>query len=204
MDSAGEPASAPLPDAVLDQLFRNARTHNGFAPDPIPDGDLRAIYDLVKWGPTTANSQPLRILFIKSQAAKERLRPALSAGNRDKTMAAPVCALLAYDLEFYELLPRTFAHNQEAKSWFKGQPALIETTALRNSSIQGGYFIMAARALGYDCGPMSGFDNAKVDAEFFPEGRFKSNFLCNLGKGDWSKVMPRNTRLTFDEGCKIL
>jgi 3-hydroxypropanoate dehydrogenase len=204
MDSAGEPASAPLPDTVLDQLFRNARTHNEFKPDVIPDADLRAIYDLMKWGPTTANSQPLRILFLKSKAAKERLRPALSSGNRDKTMAAPVCALLAYDLQFYEQLPRTFAHNQEAKSWFEGKPALIETTALRNSSIQGGYFIMAARALGYDCGPMSGFDNAKVDAEFFPDGRVKSNFLCNLGKGDWSKMMPRNTRLTFDEACKIL
>jgi 3-hydroxypropanoate dehydrogenase len=204
MDSAGEPASAALSEAVLDQIFRKARTHNGFQPDAIPDADLQAIYELVKWGPTTANSQPLRIVFIKSKAAKERLRPALSSGNRDKTMAAPVCALLAYDLQFHELLPRTFAHNQEAKSWFEGQPALIETTALRNSSIQGGYFIMAARALGYDCGPMSGFDNAKVDAEFFPDGRVKSNFLCNLGKGDWSKVMPRNTRLTFDEACKIL
>jgi 3-hydroxypropanoate dehydrogenase len=196
--------TAPLPDAALDQLFRNARTHNGFKPDPIPDTDLRAIYELVKWGPTTANSQPLRVVFIKSKAAKERLRPALSFGNRDKTMAAPVCALLAYDLEFYEKLPRTFAHNQEARSWFAGQPALIETTALRNSSIQGGYFIMAARALGYDCGPMSGFDNTKVDAEFFPDGRVKSNFLCNLGHGDWSKVMPRNERLTFDEACEIL
>src|SRR4051794_33432909 len=204
MDSAGEPASAPLPDAVLDQLFRKARTHNGFQPNAIPDDDLRAIYELVKWGPTTANAQPLRVLFLKSKAAKERLRPALSAGNRDKTMAAPATAILAYDLEFYDKLPRTFAHNQQARYWFAGQPALIETTALRNSSIQGGYFIMAARALGFDCGPMSGFENDKVDAEFFPDGRIKSNFLCNLGKGDWAKMMPRNTRLSFDEACKIL
>jgi 3-hydroxypropanoate dehydrogenase len=145
-----QPVTARLPEPALDQLFRHARTHNDFKSDAIPDEDLQEIYDLVKWGPTTANSQPLRIVFIKSKAAKERLRPALSSGNRDKTMAAPVCALLAYDLQFYEQLPRTFAHNQEAKSWFAGQPALIETTALRNSSIQGGFFIMAARALGYD------------------------------------------------------
>jgi 3-hydroxypropanoate dehydrogenase len=204
MNVAGEPASAAVSDAVLDTLFRAARTHNEFKPEPIPDADLHAIYDLVKWGPTSANAQPLRVLFLKSKAAKQRLAPALSAGNRDKTIAAPVTAILAYDLEFYEQLPRTFAHNQTARSWFAGQTALIETTALRNSSIQGGYFIMAARALGYDCGPMSGFDNAKVDAEFFPEGSTKSNFLCNLGKGDWDKMMPRNTRLTFDETCKIL
>ena len=199
-----QPVTARLSEPALDQLFRHARTHNGFKPDPIPDEDLQEIYDLVKWGPTTSNSQPLRILFLRSQAAKERLAPALSQGNRAKTMAAPVCAMLAYDLKFYEHLPRTFAHNQEAKSWFEGQPALIEATALRNSSIQGGYFIMAARALGYDCGPMSGFDNAKVDAEFFPDGHVKSNFLCNIGKGDWSKVMPRNPRFTFDEACEIL
>ena len=189
--------------SALDQLFRLARTHNGFLDQPVSDAQLRAIYDLLKWGPTTANSQPGRFVFLRSRAAKERLRPALSHGNLDKTMAAPVTAIIAHDLEFYENLARTFPHA-DARSWFAGKKAHIETSAFRNGSLQGAYFIIAARAVGLDCGPMSGFDHAKVDAEFFPDGKLKSNFLCNLGVGDPSKLFNRNPRLEFDEVCRVL
>jgi len=192
-----------LDGKALDQIFRLARTLNGFLDQPVSDAQLRAIHDLMKWGPTTANSQPGRFLFLRSKAAKERLRPALSHGNLDKTMAAPVTAIIAYDLEFYENLPRTFPHT-DARSWFAGKTAHVQTTALRNGSLQGAYFIIAARAVGLDCGPMSGFDNAKVDAEFFPDGKWKSNFLCNLGVGDPTKLYVRNPRLEFDEMCRIL
>jgi 3-hydroxypropanoate dehydrogenase len=192
-----------LDGKALDQIFRLARTHNGFLDQPVSDAQLRAIHDLMKWGPTTANSQPGRFLFLRSKAAKERLRPALSHGNLDKTMAAPATAIIAYDLEFYENLPRTFPHT-DARSWFAGKSAHVQTTALRNGSLQGAYFIIAARAVGLDCGPMSGFDNAKVDAEFFPDGKWKSNFLCNLGVGDPTKLYVRNPRLEFDEMCRIL
>jgi 3-hydroxypropanoate dehydrogenase len=192
-----------LDGKALDQIFRLARTHNGFLDQPVSDAQLRAIHDLMKWGPTTANSQPGRFLFLRSKAARERLRPALSHGNLDKTIAAPVTAIIAYDLEFYENLPRTFP-NTDARSWFVGKTAHVQTTALRNGSLQGAYFIIAARAVGLDCGPMSGFDNAKVDAEFFPDGRWKSNFLCNLGVGDPTKLYVRNPRLEFDEMCRIL
>jgi 3-hydroxypropanoate dehydrogenase len=191
-----------LADSALDQIFRTARTFPGFLDRPVAPETLREIYDLMKWGPTTTNSQPCRIVFATSDEAKRRLAPALSEGNLDKTMAAPATAILAYDLEFYEKLPTLFPHT-DARSWFAGKPAAIATAAFRNASIQGGYFIVAARALGLDCGPMSGFDNAKVDAAFFPDGKFKSNFLCNIGYGDPSSVKPRNPRLTFDEACRI-
>jgi 3-hydroxypropanoate dehydrogenase len=157
----------------------------------------------MKWGPTSANCSPARIFFLRTREAKERLRPALSPNNVDKTMQAPVTAILAYDLSFYEHLPRLFPNNPAARGWFANSPQLAETTAFRNASLQGGYFILASRSLGLDCGPMSGFDNAKVDQEFFPP-TVKSNFLCNLGYGDPSKLFPRNPRLDFDEACKLL
>jgi 3-hydroxypropanoate dehydrogenase len=191
-----------LPDASLDRIFRSARTYNGFGDQPVTDETLRQIYDLLKWGPTSANSSPGRFVFVKGKAAKEKLRPALSEGNLNKTMAAPVTAIVAYDTEFYETLPRLFPHT-DARSWFAGKPALIESTAFRNGTLQGAYMIIAARALGLDCGPMSGFDNARVDAAFFPDGKWKSNFLCNLGYGDPASVKPRNPRLSFEEACRI-
>ena len=191
-----------LADVALDQIFRDAHTHNQFA-GPITDDDLRSIYDLMKWGPTTANSQPARFVFVRSPVAKERLRPALSLGNLDKTMAAPVVVIVAYDLEFYEQLPKLFPHT-DARSWFAGKAdAHILANAFRGGTLQGAYFLVAARALGFDCGPMSGFDNALLDAAFFPDGKWKSNFLINLGHGDPAKVRPRNPRLTFDEACRI-
>ena len=188
---------------ALDLLLRKARSYSDYKPEPVSDDTLRALYDLMKWGPTTANSQPQRILFIRSAAAKERLKPALSSSNVKKTMGAPVVALLAYDIRFYEHLPRLYS-NPQARSWYETTPEAIRTTALRNSSLQGAYFIIAARALGLDCGPMSGFDNAKVDAEFFRDGRFKSNFLCNVGHGDPSKVLAKLPRLAFEEACTLL
>jgi len=194
---------APLDDSGQDLLFRQARTHNAWLDRPVEDTTLRRLYDLMKWGPTSANCSPLRVLFLKSREAKERLRPMLSPGNVDKTMAAPVTALIGYDTRFHEELPRLFPHA-DARSWFEGNEPLIQETAFRNGSLQGGYFIMAARAVGLDCGPMSGFDKAKADAEFFPDGRVKSNFLCNLGYGDPSQLFPRSPRLEFEEACKIL
>jgi 3-hydroxypropanoate dehydrogenase len=190
----------------MDLIFRAARTQNGWQTEQVSDAQLRELYELMKWGPTTMNSGPARILFLRNREAKERLKPALSPGNVDKTMAAPVTAVIGYDTRFYELLPQLFPHNQNARAIFAGpdKKAHAETTAFRNGSIQGGYFIIAARAIGLDCGPMSGFDNAMVDAEFFAGTGVKSNFLCNLGRGDPSKVMPRNPRLAFDEACKLL
>ena len=194
-----------LDDAALDQIFRHARTHNAFTGE-VTDAQLRALWDLMKWGPTTANSQPARIVFLRSREAKERLRPALNPGNLDKTLSAPVTAILAYDLEFYEHLPRLFPHNPAMKDAYIGEDKkqLVATVALRNASLQGAYFIIAARALGIDTGPMSGFNNALVDQEFFAGTTWRSNFLCNLGKGDPSKVFPRSPRLEFDEACKVL
>ena len=195
-----------IDDRALDALFRHARSANGYLDKPVTDDQLRALYDLMKMGPTAANGQPARLVFLRSQAAKERLRPALSAGNLDKTLAAPVCAIVAYDSHFHEHLPKVFPHNATAKSWFEGDAnkAARETSAFRNGSMQGGYFILAARAVGLDCGPMSGFNNAKVDESFFPDGRFRSNFLCTLGTIDPAKTFGRLPRLTFDEACQLL
>jgi len=194
-----------LNDQALDILFRTARTQNGFVDKPVSDEQLHALYELMKWGPTTMNTQPARFVFVRSRAGKEKLAPALSPGNLEKTMKAPVTVIIAYDLRFYENLPRTFPHNPNAKSVFEGEEkkAHVQTTAMRNGSLQGAYLMLAARALGLDCGPMSGFDNAKVDAAFFPDGRVKSNFLCNVGHGDPSKVFPRSPRLPFDEVCTL-
>ncbi|MBI3371044.1 MAG: malonic semialdehyde reductase [Betaproteobacteria bacterium] len=190
----------------LDLLFRAARTQNGFLDKPVSDEQLKQIHELMKWAPTSANCQPARILFLRSAQAKQRLEPALGASNVAKTMSAPVCALIAYDTRFYEHLPKMFPHNQDAINWFKGadKKAIADITAFRNGSLQGAYFLLAARAVGLDCGPMSGFDNAKVDPEFFPDGRFKSNFLCNLGYGDPAKVFARSPRFEFEEQCSIL
>lgn len=194
-----------LSDEALDLIFRKARTHNVWLPKPVPDDLLRRVYELAKWGPTSANSSPMRVVFVKSDAAKAKLLPALSASNAAKTRVAPVCAIVAYDSEFYELVPRLFPHQPDAINWFKG-PGKEQTasiTALRNGTLQGAYLIIAARALGLDCGPMSGFDNAKVDAAFFPDGRYKSNFLCSLGYGDAGKLFARNPRLSFEDACTI-
>ena len=192
-----------LSDSGLDILFRQARTHSHWSDGDVGDVLLQAIYDLAKMPPTSANSSPMRLIFLRSQDAKDRLKPALSTGNLAKTMTAPVTAIIGYDTRFYELLPRLAPHGN-ARAWFEGNPALIEETAFRNGTLQGAYFILAARALGLDCGPMSGFDRDMVDREFFPDGRIKSNFLCNLAYGDASKLHPRAPRLDFEDACQIL
>lgn len=192
-----------LDEAALDLLFRSAHTHYTWLSKPVSEAQLRAIYDLFKWGPTSANSSPARVLFLKSDEAKARLLPALSANNVEKSRTAPVVAIIAYDTDFYEKLPKLFPHV-DARVWFAGKPDLAHETAFRNSSLQGGYFILAARALGLDCGPMSGFDASKVNTEFFPDGKWKANFLCNLGYGDPEKLFPRNPRLDFEEACVVL
>jgi 3-hydroxypropanoate dehydrogenase len=194
-----------LDDKSIDALFRHARTHNGWLPRPVTDAQLREIYELMKWGPTSANSSPARFVFVRTREGKERLRPALSGGNTEKTMAAPVTAIVAYDTQFYEHLPKLFPHNQTAQSWFSGadKQAVAATTAFRNGTLQGAYLMMAARTLGLDVGAMSGFDNAKIDVAFFPDGRFKSNFLCNIGYGDHSKLFDRSPRLSFEEACTL-
>jgi 3-hydroxypropanoate dehydrogenase len=192
-----------LSDEGMDLIFREARTHKYWTDADVSDVMLQAIWDLAKMGPTSANCSPMRVLFVKSRAGKEKLKPALMEGNVEKTMSAPATAIIAYDLEFHEKLPHLFA-AADARSWFAGKPAFIEETAFRNGSLQGAYFIIAARALGLDCGPMSGFNNAKVDAAFFPEGKWKSNFLCNIGYGDPAKLPPRDNRLSFDEACQVV
>ncbi len=192
-----------LDDAGRRLLFTDSRSHNHFKPEPIADSVLRELYELMKFPPTSANCSPARLIFLRTSDAKERLRPALSSGNLAKTMSAPVTAIIAYDLEFYERLPTLFP-QADARSWFTGNEAMIQTTAFRNSALQGAYFLLAARAVGLDTGPMSGFDNAKVDAAFFPDGKVKSNFLCNLGYGSGENLFPRNPRLTFEEVCTIL
>ena len=203
MSTALERGHPRLSEEVLSQLLREARTHSAWLPAPIPEPVLRELYDLTRWGPTSANSQPARFVFLTTDEAKLRLLPGLSEGNRDKTRAAPVVVLIAWDTEFYENLPRTFPHR-DMRAAFAGKAALIEETGLRNSSLEAGYLILAARSLGLDCGPMSGFDAAKVNAEFFPDGKWKINLICNLGYGDESKLFPRNPRLDFDEACRIL
>ena len=188
---------------ALDQLLRQARTHSAWLPKRVPVELLRDAYDLARMGPTSANSSPARFLFLESEAAKARLLPALAPLNVEKTKAAPVTVIVAWDTEFYDKLPQLFPHA-DMRSHFVGNQSVIDETAFRNSSLQGGYFILAARAVGLDCGPMSGFDKAKVNAEFFPDGKWKANFLCNLGYGDRSKLFPRNPRLEFDEACRVL
>jgi 3-hydroxypropanoate dehydrogenase len=208
----------PIDDAALDTLFREARTHMKWLPRPVTDDTLRNLYDLLKWAPTSANSSPARFAFLRTKEAKERLRPALAPLNVEKTITAPVTVIVAYDLKFYEQLPRLFPQNPGMLKLFQGNPEMVEVTAKRNSSLQGAYLIMAARSLGLDCGPMSGFDQAKVDEEFFaagkpcfgcdqeffPEGHVRTNFLCNLGYGDPSGLHPRLPRLPFNEACSLL
>jgi 3-hydroxypropanoate dehydrogenase len=192
-----------LDSKSLDKILRGARSHNGFQEKPVTDAQLRELYEILKWGPTSSNSQPGRFVFVRTKEGKEKLRPALSSGNTAKTMEAPVTAIVAYDTRFHEHLPRTFPHNLTASSWFTG-PANEEVafhTAFRNGSLQGAYLIIAARAMGLDVGAMSGFNNAKVDEAFFPDGRYKSNFLCNIGYGDHSKIFDRNPRLSFEVAC---
>ncbi|HSY51267.1 MAG TPA: malonic semialdehyde reductase [Thermoanaerobaculia bacterium] len=205
-------------NACLDLIFRDARTYSAWLDKPVSYELLHQVYDTMKWGPTSANSSPARFVFLRSKAAKERLRPILAPGNVQKTMAAPVTVVVAYDLKFYEKLPRLFPHSPSMRELFASNPQLVETTARRNSSLQGAYLIIAARSLGLDCGPMSGFDNAALDRElfdagrecehcdqeFFPEGHVKSNFLINLGYGDHAKVPPRHPRLAFEEACTLL
>lgn len=207
-----------LNDEGLDLLFRKARTEYAWLDKPVSDDTLRRLYEIMKWGPTSANANPMRIVFVRSKAAKEKLRGTLSPGNVEKVMTAPVTAIIAYDLHFYDKLPKLMPQMPQMRDMFAGAPDLIEVTARRNSSLQGAYMIMAARALGLDCGPLSGFDNARLDDEFFaagkpcegcdeefiPSGHVKSNFLCNLGYGDSSKLFPRQPRLDFDEACKIV
>lgn len=203
---------------ILNRIFRDARTHNAWLDRAVPDETLREIYEALKWGPTAANSSPARFVFIRTPKGKERLKGVLSPGNVDKTMAAPVTVIVAYDLLFYEKMGKLFPHNPGMRDLYAKNPALIEVTARRNSSLQGAYMMMAARAVGLDCGPMSGFDNARLDEEFFgagkecegceqeffPVGHVKSNFLCNLGYGDRAKLFPRSPRLDFNEACTLL
>jgi 3-hydroxypropanoate dehydrogenase len=193
----------PLDAHALDQLFREARTHAEWLERPVSDAQLRELYALMKWAPTSANASPARVVFVKSPEAKERLLLSLAPGNIEKTRKAPVTAIVAHDLDFAEQLPELFPYT-DARSWFTGNQPLIESTAFRNGSLQGAYLILAARALGLDAGPMSGFDNAQLDREFFPDGRIRSNFLVNLGYGDRSKLHPRGPRLGFDQAAQIL
>lgn len=205
MDSTdqGHSAGKRLDDASLDLILRAARSHLVWRDEKVAEATLRELYDLMKMGPTSANSSPARIVFVGSPEAKQRLLPALSKANADKTLVAPVTAIIAYDTQFYEHLPFLFP-NPTARSWFAGNERLATETAFRNGTLQGAYFIIAARALGLDTGPMSGFDNAKVDAEFFAGTSFKSNFICSLGRGDPSALPPRAPRFTFEQVCQIL
>ena len=187
---------------TTEQLFDHARTHNGFKAEPIPVATLHRLYDLLKWGPTSANCSPARFIFVTSPEGKDKLLPAMSAGNQDKTRQAPVTVIVGMDMAFYDKLPQLFPHA-DAKPWFAGNQPMIDATAFRNSSLQGGYLILAARALGLDCGPMSGFDAAKVDAAFWAGTTVRTNFIVNLGHGDASKLFGRSPRLTFDEACRI-
>jgi 3-hydroxypropanoate dehydrogenase len=201
MDATTAPEA--LDDRALDQLFRSARTQNKWTDRPVPDARLRELYDLLKMAPTSANASPARFVFIRTPEGKARLKPALSAGNLEKTMTAPVTVIVAHDLQFYEKLPVLFPHAPDAKNWFTGSYSFAEQTAFRNGSLQGAYLIMAARALGLDAGPMSGFDAAKVDEAFFPGTQWRTNFLVNLGYGDPAGLFPRSPRLDFEEAARF-
>jgi 3-hydroxypropanoate dehydrogenase len=192
-----------ISDDALDQIFRKARTHRGWRPEPVPEALLKEVYDLTCLGPTSANCSPARFVFVISQEAKARLLPTLDPGNVEKTRTAPATVIIAYDTEFYEKFPELMP-GIDFRSRFVGKPALIEETAFRNGTLEGGYLMLAARAMGLDCGPMSGFIPEKLNAEFFPDGKWKANFLCNLGCGDGSKMPPRAPRLDFDEACRLL
>jgi 3-hydroxypropanoate dehydrogenase len=196
--------SAKLSDDALDTIFRTARTQNAWTDQPVTDDELRAVYDLMKWGPTSANMSPARFVVVRSKEAKEKLNPCLSEGNQAKSMAAPATVIIGYDVEFYEHLPKLFPHSPDAKTWFNWSADWAATHAFRNGSLQGAYFMIAARALGLDCGPMSGFDAAKVEEAFFPEKNVKANFLCNIGHGDPKALFDRSPRFTFDEVAKIV
>ena len=202
-DSSVKAGAKSIPQEALEQLFREARTHSHWRPEPVHVELLRAVYELTRFGPTSVNSLPARFVFLTTPEAKARLKPALSPLNVEKTMTAPVTVIVAWDTEFYEKLSRLLPHK-DVRSVFLGNQALIDETAFRNSSLQAAYFILAARALGLDCGPMSGFDADKVNAEFFPDGKWKVNLLCNLGHGDASKLHPRNPRLQFEEAALVL
>lgn len=193
-----------LDENALDLIFRKARTHNKWQDKPVPDSLLKKAYDLAKMGPTSMNCSPMRVIFVRSQEAKERLKPMLMGSNREKTMAAPATAILANDTEFYDHMPRMFSHDKGARDMFAGNEKLARVTAMRNGTLQGAYFIMACRALGLDCGPMSGFNNAEVDAAFLEGTTYKSNFLCNIGYGDPEGLYPRGPRFDFDEACRIV
>ncbi|NNM63407.1 MAG: malonic semialdehyde reductase [Burkholderiales bacterium] len=192
-----------LNDEARRLLFIEARTHNRFTPEPVPDTLLRQLYDLMKWGPTSANCSPARLVFVKSPEAKAKLAPCMSEGNRDKTLQAPVNVIVGMDMAFYDKLPELFPHNLTAKSWFEGNPEFSASTAMRNSSLQGAYFMLAARGLGLDCGPMSGFNVDAVNAAFFAGTSVKANFICNLGHGDPAGLFPRSPRLAFEQACRI-
>jgi len=192
-----------LSKTALDQLFLEARSHNAWKKEDVPDAVLKELVDITKMGPTSANCCPARFVFVKSDEAKNRLKPHLSPGNVEKTMTAPVCVIIAHDMKFYEHLPKLFPHA-DAKSWFTGKDDHIQATAIRNGTLQGAYFMLAARGIGLDVGAMSGFDNAGVDAEFFPQGHIKSNFLCNLGVGDPAGLFDRSPRFDFDEMAEII
>lgn len=189
-------------NVTTEKLFTDARSHNGYFDDPVSDAQLHALYELLKWGPTSANSSPARFVFVRGAAAKARLVECMNPGNRAKVQEAPVTAIVGMDLAFHERLPQLFPHA-DARSWFAGNPALIESTAFRNSSLQGAYLIVAARALGLDCGPMSGFDAARLDAEFFAGTLVKSNFVCTLGRGNPARLFARSPRLAFEDACRI-
>ena len=207
MSQSVEPNSAahePLGAHALERIFRAGRTHNAWQDKPVAPDLLTQLYDLMKMAPTSANCSPARLVFVTSPESKDKLLPYLMEDNQRKTVSAPVCVILAYDTQFYELLPQLFPHNPDAVSWFSGSAEFAEQTAFRNSSLQGGYFMLAARALGLDVGAMSGFDPAGVDAAFFPDGRYKTNFLCNLGYGDPAGLFPRSPRLAFDDACEIV
>lgn len=191
-------------EAMLERIFRTARSQNGWLADPVDEDLLREAYEIAKWGPTSMNTQPMRLLFLRSAEAKERLRPALAPTNVDKALGAPVVAVIAHDTRFYDELPRTFPHNPGAKDRFAGNPAAAEATAFRNGTLQAAYFILALRAVGLDAGPMSGFDAGKVDAEFFSDSSWRVNFICGIGRGDPARIFDRLLRLPFEDVSRML